>query len=83
MRVTAHLPPELERAVWEGDYEKLCELAACVCCCHEHTFGSGCPAYVWGGCRGQYTMTRADHEAWAQHYERFHGMSREEFFGLG
>ena len=33
--------------------EKLEELAGCICCCHEHTHGGECPAYAWGGCRGQ------------------------------
>jgi len=26
-------------------------------------------------------MTAADHEAWAAHYDRFHDMTREAFFG--
>lgn len=80
VKVTAHLPPELEAAVWAGDYDKLQELAPCRCCCHEHTFGSGCPAYAWGGCRGQATVTREELESWADHYARFHGMTREQFF---
>lgn len=73
------LADELENAVWAGDVGRLQELAGCGCCCDEHTF-EDCPARVWGGCRGQGTMTRADRELWAEHYERFHGMSREAFF---
>ena len=82
MRVTEHLPPDLERAVWEGDYEYLDEHAHCVCCCAEHTFTTGCPAYAWGGCRGQTSTTRQEIESWARHYERFHGMSQEQFYGI-
>jgi len=76
----AHLPPEMSRAIWEGDDMWLWENYPCQCCCHEHTFGPGCPAYQWGGCRGQGTMTSEEEESWARHYERFHGMTREEFF---
>ncbi len=71
--------PEIERAMWEGDVNKLDELAPCGCCCHEHTF-ENCPARDWYGCRGQGTMTRADEDSWARHYETAHGMTREEFF---
>lgn len=76
------LSPEIARAIWEGDVDRLQELAGCRCCCSEHTFGSGCPAYAWGGCRGQGAMTREDEESWARHYERFHGMTRDAFYGL-
>ena len=75
------LEKQIEDAIWAGDTDKLHELAGCECCCHEHTYGSGCPAYQWGGCRGQGTMTREDHEAWAKHYEAAHGMSRAQFYG--
>jgi hypothetical protein len=75
------LSPEMRCAIWEGDVERLWELAPCRCCCHEHTYGRGCPAYAWGGCRGQGTMTNEDIESWARHYERFHGMTREQFYG--
>lgn len=44
---------EIEAAIWAGDVDTLQEIAGCQCCCSEHTFGSGCPAYEWGGCRGQ------------------------------
>lgn len=74
------LPADLARAIWEADLDYLSEVAGCVCCCSEHTF-ENCPARLWGGCRGQGSLTAADHEAWAQHYERYHGMSRAEFFG--
>jgi hypothetical protein len=66
--------------MWAGDVDTLDEIAGCRCCCHEHTFGRGCPAYAWGGCRGQCTMTHEDVESWASHYERFHGMTRENFY---
>lgn len=71
---------ELEEAIWDGDVDKLQTLAGCGCCCDEHAF-EDCPARVWGGCRGQGTMTYAERESWAKHYERFHGMTEERFFG--
>ncbi len=70
---------ELDRAVWEGDVERLCELAPCRCCCAEHTFES-CPARAWSGCRGNGVTPRADVESWFRHYEQHHGMTRDEFF---
>jgi hypothetical protein len=76
---TDPLPPVLAKAVWEGDVDLLNDLAPCRCCCHEHTLES-CEARLWGGCRGQYTMTRAEALSWARHYELFHGMSEEQFF---
>jgi hypothetical protein len=82
MSLTAHLPAALERAIWEGDVDWLSEHYPCECCCAEHTYGDGCPAYVWGGCRGQGAMSRRDHEAWAMHYEKFHGLTRDEFYGV-
>jgi hypothetical protein len=69
----------LEDALWSGDVNRLDELAGCRCCCHEHTF-EWCPARVWGGCRGQGSMTRAELESWVTHYERFHGLTRDQFF---
>lgn len=69
----------IEDAVWRGDTDALYELAPCICCCEEHTF-EGCSARFWFGCRGQLTMTRAEHESWAEHYKTSHGMSREVFF---
>jgi hypothetical protein len=74
------LQRQIEDAMWAGDVDKLDELAHCRCCCWEHTYGRGCPAYVWGGCRGQGTADD-DPEGWARHYERFHDMTREQFFG--
>ena len=69
-------------AVWAGDTDTLWEIAPCRCCCNEHTCGWGCPAYAWGGCRGQgMAEFEEDVEVWAKHYERFRGMSRDEFFG--
>ena len=51
--------------------EKLEELAGCICCCHEHTHGGGCPAYAWGGCRGQGSDDPwNDEEEWFAFYER-------------
>lgn len=73
------LPEWMQRAIWEGDTNTLNERAGCVCCCHEHTFES-CPARAWEGCRGSGAPTRDD-EAWAKHYEKFHGMSRNKFYG--
>jgi hypothetical protein len=75
-------PKELERAMWEGDTDRLDELAHCRCCCYEHTF-EDCPARLWYGCRGQGSLTRAEVMSWARHYERFHGMTLEEFFNDG
>lgn len=72
---------ELEAAMWAGDIDRLRELAPCQCCCADHFFDC-CEARVWGGCRGQDSMTRADHESWAHHYVQFHGMTRDQFFGL-
>ena len=71
---------ELERAMWAGDIERLDEIARCRCCCHEHTF-EWCYARIWGGCRGQHTMTRAEERSWVEHYRRFHGMTEDEFWG--
>lgn len=68
------LQKQLEDAIWAGDVDTLNELARCQCCCDEHTFGSGCPAYAWGGCRGQGGMTRADEESWQRHYKQEHGI---------
>jgi hypothetical protein len=73
---------ELEAAIWAGDVDTLHELAGCVCCCDEHFF-EDCPARRWGGCRGQFSMTRAERESWQKHYERFHGMSWKQFYGIG
>ena len=78
----ADLPADLLRAIWEVDVDWLSEHFSCMCCCHEHTFGSGCPAYAWGGCRGQHTMSRQELDSWVRHYETAHGLSRDEFFGL-
>lgn len=69
----------IEAAMWRGDVDELQQVAGCICCCADHTF-EGCPARAWGGCRGQYTMTRAEVESWAAHYEKYHGMTREAFF---
>jgi hypothetical protein len=73
--------PELQEAMWAGDVDRLHELAPCVCCCEEHTFGSGCPAYAWGGCRGQ-GAAEQDHRAWAEHYRQAHGMTSDQFYGV-
>jgi hypothetical protein len=70
--------PRLLRAVWEGDLDKLNELAGCRCCCHEHNDGRGCPAYAWGGCRGQGHAD--DPEEWCDFYIRTRGFTREQFF---
>jgi hypothetical protein len=70
----------LQRALWEGDIDKLGELAGCICCCDEHTF-EHCPARQWEGCRGQGTMTRAEEEAWAEFYWKHHGLTKRQFYG--
>lgn len=69
----------IEQAMWDEDRNTLSELAHCKCCCADHTFEC-CPARLWYGCRGQSAMTWAERESWIEHYERFHGMTREEFF---
>jgi hypothetical protein len=74
VRLTAHLPEWVEEAIWSGDSDTLRERAPCGCCCSEHTF-ERCPARLWGGCRGQGTLTMMDVDEWASHY----GVSREEF----
>jgi len=71
---------ELEGALWVGDIDRIQELASCGCCCDEHFF-EDCPARVWGGCRGQHSMTRSDREEWVEHYRLYHGMTRDQFFG--
>ena len=82
IQAVSHLPVRAQRAIWEGDVDWLHEHYPCACCCGEHTYGNGCPAYAWGGCRGQESMSRQDHESWAKHYEQFHGLSRDEFYGV-
>jgi hypothetical protein len=71
----------IRRAMWEGDVDKLQEIAACRCCCHEHTFAPYCPAYQWGGCRGQGTP---DEKKLIESYKRFYmeerGMTEDEFY---
>lgn len=74
------MPEWMERALWDGDMNTLHERAGCVCCCAEHTF-EHCPARLWEGCRGSGAMTRAEEESWARHYERFHGLTRNQFYG--
>lgn len=74
------LDPRIAQALFEGDADTLAELAGCGCCCHEH-YHYGCPARVWGGCRGQDDM-HGEYAAWAAHYEKFHGMSEAVFSGL-
>jgi hypothetical protein len=67
----------IENAMWAGDLDKLHELAACICCCHEHTF-EHCPARVWDGCRGSGTLTFTDTEEW----RAFYGMTETQFYNL-
>lgn len=72
----------IETAMWAGDVDHLHEIAPCVCCCAEHTF-SDCPARQWDGCLGgQEPAPHETAEAWAKHYEAFHGMNPEVFFGV-
>jgi hypothetical protein len=75
------LSPRMQRAIWEGDVEWLDGHAHCICCCGEHTFGSGCPAYLWGGCRGQGSEEQ-DHRAWQRFYAQARGFSYEQFYGI-
>ncbi len=70
----------IEQAMWDGDLDKLHELAPCGCCCGEH-FHEGCIARIWSGCRGSGSMTRADLEGWIKHYEVHHGLDRDRFYG--
>lgn len=72
---------ELDEAIWAGDTDRLDELAPCRCCCSEHTF-EWCEARLWGACRGQGSMMRAELEAWQRFYEESRGMTREQFYGV-
>ena len=65
----------ISRAMWAGDVDELNRIAGCICCCAEHTFTTGCPAYQWGGCRGQGSLTSIDVQGWMEHY----GMTPEQF----
>lgn len=69
----------LKRAMWEGDLDKLNEVAACICCCGEHTFAH-CPARLWDGCRSglKYGENLFDD---AEEWRAFYGMTREQFYG--
>ena len=71
----------VQEAMWNGDTALLHEIAGCGCCCDEHT-DEGCPARLWGACRGQDSLTRADLEGWIQHYEKTRGMTRDEFWNV-
>jgi hypothetical protein len=75
------LKEAIKRAIWAGDTDELWRIAPCRCCCHEHTFREGCPAFAWGGCRGQFSPPRNWEEGWAEFYAKTRGMSRAEFFG--
>ena len=80
----ANLDEQIQNAMWAGDEDELHRLAPCRCCCHEHTFAPHCPAYAWGGCRGQATPAEEERiEGYAEHYARTRGMTREEFFEWG
>lgn len=75
----SQMTSEIERAMWEGNINRLSELAPCRCCCAEH-YRRNCPAEVWEGCRGDRRF-RIDHDAWAKFYKQARGMSREVFYG--
>ena len=75
------LSERAQQALWEGDVEWLSEEMPCGCCCAEHTHGDGCPAYAWGGCRGQSSMSRHEHAAWQRFYAETRGMTESEFYG--
>lgn len=84
IKALAHLPPEMARAIWEGDIDWLDRNYHCRCCCSEHTYGQACPAWAWGGCRGYNASgltTRQEERAWLQHYMTHHGMTEKEFYG--
>jgi hypothetical protein len=70
----------IEQAVWDGDTDALYEVGRCDCCCDEHT-SSGCYARIWGGCRGQDTLSYAEIAKWEEHYAKTRGMTRDEFYG--
>lgn len=69
----------IDAFMWTADANALDEKWPCKCCCHEHT-SEGCSARMWGGCRGQGSES-LDPESWIPHYERFHGMTRDQFYG--
>lgn len=69
---------ELKRAMWEGDLDKLDELAGCICCCDEHTFGH-CPARYWGGCRSGLPVGETPFTV-AEEWRTFYGMTQEQFY---
>lgn len=48
---------------------------ACVCCCYDHTFGWGCPAYAWGTCRGQGSVEEREYFEW---FLALKGWTRED-----
>jgi hypothetical protein len=80
-KIDEKIDEELTRAMWEGDLDKLNDLAGCDCCCADHFF-EHCPARVWGGCRGQESLTREDYAGWEAHYHKHHGLSRDQFYGV-
>lgn len=68
-------------AMHRNDVDALRALAPCMCCCWEHTFGEGCPAYAWGGCRGYGSPHAASvRRSWQEHYAKHHGMDAETFY---
>lgn len=52
-RLVDGLDPRFPHDPYEAEFRD--EILECLCCCHEHTFGRGCPAYAAGACRGQGT----------------------------
>lgn len=73
------LKKAIEQAMWDGDTDRLDELAPCGCCCWEH-YHWDCPARVWNGCRGQDDI-HGERAKWQEHYKKFHGMTEAEFDG--
>jgi hypothetical protein len=51
------------------------DVPSCICCCHEHTFERGCPAYAWGTCRGQ---GRAEEREYLEWFLALKGWTREQ-----
>jgi hypothetical protein len=68
-------------AMLDNDQDTLQRIASCECCCYDHTFGRGCPAYAWGGCRGQGSVEEKEQiEGYAQWYGTLRDMTRDQFF---
>ena len=74
------LSSEIEQAMWEGDADRLYELAPCECCCDEN-YSLYCPAQAWGGCRGQGDL-RGEERRWLEHSKKYHGFTESQFYAM-